>query len=549
MINKFFNQKFPFIFFSIYFFIGLLIYKDFGIGIEEHFQRKNGFYWLKQFLFFFELDNFSNLATNKYQEILMEYPLLPDTNYFNFYGIIFDLPLAFIEILFSIEDSKIYFHLRHLSIFLIFFLSSISFYLILKKRFTKNSVIFLGVLFYIGTPRIFGDSFHNNKDILFLSLLTLSVYFLFRFFTESKNKHLILFCLFSALATSSRIMGIYLPIFTIFFLFIEYLNKKNNLFFLIQQVVKIIFFYLFFLYLHYPYIWELNIFEFSLWFKKFFYWMDIKVLFDGEYYSIKYLPRTYLPFWIFISTPFVILFFSVLGFLILAKRFFVRLLNIKDKKIINSDFWQTNKEKIDVFILLSFTIFFTYAIFLNVAMLSGWRHFYFLHLFLSYFAAFSINYYLNYFRKKIKTVYEYSLCVLIGSFLVYQNIKFHPYQSLYFNEYLSKKEIENFQVDTPSLSRSHALSYIFSKENEKKKIYVANSSWTPFKNGKDMLTENQRSKFIFVGQEFDRADYIYTNYIYKSDEKYNKNYNIPVEFKKIEEYFIGDIKIFSIYKK
>ena len=42
--------------------------------------------------------------------------------------------------------------------------------------------------------------------------------------------------------------------------------------------------------------------------------------------------------WIFISTPFVILFFSVLGFLILAKRFFVRLLNIKDKKIINSDF-------------------------------------------------------------------------------------------------------------------------------------------------------------------------------------------------------------------
>ena len=64
-----------------------------------------------------------------------------------------------------------------------------------------------------------------------------------------------------------------------------------------------------------------------------------------------------------------------------------------------------------------------------------------------------------------------------------------------------------------------------------------------------MLTENQRSKFIFVGQEFDRADYIYTNYIYKSDEKYNKNYNIPVEFKKIEEYFVGEIKIFTIYKK
>ena len=61
------------------------LYKDFGIGIEEHFQRKNGFYWLNQFLVFFELDELSNVAINKYQEILLEYPMLPDTNYFNFY--------------------------------------------------------------------------------------------------------------------------------------------------------------------------------------------------------------------------------------------------------------------------------------------------------------------------------------------------------------------------------------------------------------------------------------------------------------------------------
>ena len=66
-----------------------------------------------------------------------------------------------------------------------------------------------------------------------------------------------------------------------------------------------------------------------------------------------------------------------------------------------------------------------------------------------------------------------------------------------------------------------------------------------FQKWQGYVNRDQRSKFIFVGQEFDRADYIYTNYIYKSDEKYNKNYNIPVEFKKIEEYFIGDIKIFS----
>ena len=380
-----------FISFLVFIFIGLSIYKDFGIGIEEHFQRKNGFFWLNQFLVFFNFEELSILAESKYQEILLEYPMLPDTNYFNFYGVIFDLPLAFSEIVFNIDNTKDYFHLRHLTIFIIFFLSSIAFYQIIKKRFNNNFVIFLGLLFYIGSPRIFGDSFHNNKDILFLSLLTLSIYFLFKFFRKPKNKHLILFCLFSAIATSTRIMGIYLPILTIFFIFIEYLTNKSNFVLFLKRFLKIIFFYFLFLYLHYPYIWELNIFEFFTWFKKFFYWMDIKILFDGNYYSIKYLPRTYLPFWIFISTPFIILIFSFLGFFILLKRFFKRLLNIKHQKIVNSDFWLTKNEKIDLFIFISFTSFFTYAILLNVAMLSGWRHFYFLHLFLSYFGVLSLN--------------------------------------------------------------------------------------------------------------------------------------------------------------
>ena len=38
--------------FLIYFIIGLQIFKDFGIGIEEHFQRSSGFYWLSSILEF-----------------------------------------------------------------------------------------------------------------------------------------------------------------------------------------------------------------------------------------------------------------------------------------------------------------------------------------------------------------------------------------------------------------------------------------------------------------------------------------------------------------
>ena len=44
------------------------------------------------------------------------------------------------------------------------------------------------------------------------------------------------------------------------------------------------------------------------------------------------------------------------------------------------------------------------------------------------------------------------------------------------------------------------------------------------KNGKYILPDQIKQKFVFVGQEFENADYIYTNFIYKTDEKYNKNY-------------------------
>jgi hypothetical protein len=235
--------KFIHIFFILYFLIGLIIYKDYGIGIEEHFQRQNGFYWLKEILAFLNFDNLALLATDKYQEIRAYDPGLPDSNFFNFYGIAFDVPVAFIELIFKVNDTKLYFELRHLINFIVFFISSIFFYKIIKKRFNSEIIISIGTLFYIFNPRIFGDSFHNNKDVFFLSILTISIYFLFNYFDKNNLKNLILFCLFSAIATSSRIVGIYLPLLLIIFLFFEYLSNKITLNNFIKKNLLIFFFF------------------------------------------------------------------------------------------------------------------------------------------------------------------------------------------------------------------------------------------------------------------------------------------------------------------
>ena len=542
--------KFIYIFFICYFLLGLSIYSDYGIGIEEHFQRQNGFYWLKKILTFFRLNDLNFLALEKYNAIRSYDPSLPNSEFFNFYGIAFDTPAAFIELIFKLNESKLYFEIRHLFNFFFYFISSIFFYLILKRRFKDKIIIYLGTVFYIINPRIFGDSFHNNKDVFFLSIITISIFFLFKYFEKQNLRNIILFCFFAAIATSSRIMGLYLPILLLIFIFTDYLSKKILIKNFFKQISLVLFFFIFILYAHYPYMWKLNIFEFISWFKVFFYHMNLRILFLGDYYHIKYLPRLYLPTWISITVPIYILIVFISGYLLMFRRLFGRIVNIRTQEQYHSDLWRSINEKKDLFILVSLTSFLMFAIFLNTAMLSGWRHFYFLHIFIIYIVIYMLNFILLYCkRKKINILLFGFVNLFFIIFIIKDLFIFHPYQSLYFNSLVNQKNYLNFPIDTPSLSRSDALKFIINDSKNLSTIFVANASWTPLYNGKDLLDISEQKKLVFVGQDYNKADYIYINFNYEVDPKYNKKYNIPSNFNEIKKVLIRGIPIYSVYKK
>jgi hypothetical protein len=144
---------------------GLLTFRDYSIHIEEKFHRSSGLYWLHYLLNFTEFDSLKMITLNKLKTI-GDYTLSSATHY-NKYGIIFDVPAAFLEIIFKIENSKSFYQLRHCLSFILFFLSSIFFYKILMNRFNNFNVCIVGTLLYVLSPRIYGDSF-LYKDILFL---------------------------------------------------------------------------------------------------------------------------------------------------------------------------------------------------------------------------------------------------------------------------------------------------------------------------------------------------------------------------------------------
>ena len=56
--------------------LGLFTYKHYGIGIEEHFQRKSGFYWLNYVLGFTPFDGL-NKPKIILDKVVFPQPVLP----------------------------------------------------------------------------------------------------------------------------------------------------------------------------------------------------------------------------------------------------------------------------------------------------------------------------------------------------------------------------------------------------------------------------------------------------------------------------------------
>jgi len=303
MQNKFLNSNltknlFTISIFLILFFIGCQIYTDFGFYIDEKFHRANGFYWLNFLSIFFGNDNLFELSKLKYDQI--QGFTLPSIEEWNLYSVIFDVPAAYLELFLNLETHREYYEMRHFLVFITFFISSIFFYKLLINRFKNYLVSIFGLFLFILTPRIFGDSFWNNKDIIFLSFYIFSIYNYFKFLDNKSLGNLFWLSFFSAISSSIRLAGIFLPITFIFFYLIDKISKRNDM----KGNLVIIYITLFFLilFISSPFLWNDFLYGLLSSLNLDMSWRG-KVHFLGNYYPSDHLPYYYLIFWITISTP------------------------------------------------------------------------------------------------------------------------------------------------------------------------------------------------------------------------------------------------------
>ena len=517
-----------FFIFLIYFIIGVNIYKDYGISFDENINRDNGFVSLKYI--------FEKIGINAdLSKFVVDIPNLSDYKD-KAYGVVFDLPLAFFEFLFDIDNTRDAFLFRHLINFILFFISTIVFFILCNQIFQDKVLSLIGSLTLILSPRIFAESFYNPKDIIFMSLFIIATLFSVKFLRDKNNSSIILAAFFTSLAVGVRIVGIYLPLITLFFFLFN--TDNTNTKFKIFSSIKYLFLFLGFLVFLWPLLWEDTFSNLLVAYNEFknYPWKG-EILYFGKFINAEFTPWHYFFVWFLLTTPII---FSVIIILGVIYTFFIFFRNLFQIEVIkNNNLWRENYEMFGIFFLMVTITPILSVILFNSTLYSGWRQLYFLYPPLIILGLFFLN-----FLKKINIKY-FKIFILIFSiqslFSIYNIIKMHPHQHVYFNGLANSFIKGKFALDYWGVSNSQTLNHLLKNtNNDEFPIKISSASFTDLNKTKLIMKEADANKINFVEDRHYESDFIFTNYYYFTRPIYNKKrYIIPDYFKSYYKFEIN----------
>lgn len=537
------NKKFSvLLLFVIFFLLGIFVFSDYGISIDEDNTRIAGFLTLESIFKIFapeQLVKVNNIIAEE-RSFYPNLDVIPTT------GMIFDLPMAFLELIFQIEDSRQYFLLRHFFNFLFFFISVYFFFLLAKKRFDSWFVGILAAIFLVISPRIFANSFYNNKDIIFMSLFIVNLYVAINFLEKRNFKNAIIFSIISALSINVRILGIILPLLVFFIYIINILRSKNkNIKKEVGSLVAMLFLLPFFIFLLWPYLWDAPVENFLRSIKILSgHSLNIYSYYMGQYFFENNIPWHYHIVWIFITTPFFYCILFIVGFVFIFQRAIKRLLKI-EKNDSYTDLWRGNKELQDLIFFSTFLIPIIITIDFGSVSYDGWRHLYFIYPSFLLIALLGLNIIKIIFLKK-KENHLYILCLVLTIPIIFSMYKSHPHQNVYFNFLAGKNFNERFEMDYFGISNRKALEYI--TQQESKVISVYNLSTSDLGLSKKMIEKDDR-KHINISSNIEKADYLINSYRNWKGGIKPINFVPPENFKVFHEIKVDNVPINTIYKK
>ena len=449
------------LFFTLLLGVGIWTFQDYGVSADEATQRAIGqtsLNYVNQVLPLPFLDR--PPAIEGPPEALF------DAQRDRAYGVAFELPAEYLIQVFGLSDAQA-FNFRHLLNFLIFYLAVYFFYRLLFLRYQNQLISLLGATLLVLSPRIYGDAFFNDKDLVFLSLFLIATYTLVRWLMHPTYKSLMAHALTCALAIDVRMMAIILPALS--FVLIPFWQKGQGQ--SVKNILGQMAFYGILLGLlviaFWPWLWQhpLAHFQTAFWrMARFENIMEMRFL--GDIVSSGKLPWYYILVWLGVTTP---LLYSLL--------FFIGLGAIANQT--RHAGWRSLHQPGPFQDLIFCILFFAplgAVIILHSVLYNGWRQMYFIYpAFILIAVRGLVALWQFHAQRKLFKPLLIFVVTLSLSYTAWWMVRYHPYQYLYFNVFAGESS-KRFDVDYWGVAYREPILAILNQDPSKKyAIYDAYS--------------------------------------------------------------------------
>lgn len=429
------------------FVIGCFCFKSYGISYDDPNNRNFGYYNLNL------ISNFFGVAGQSCPEFSCQVTI---KNHLNIHGPFFEIFLVIIEKVFFISDNyKMIYLTRHFLTFLLFFIGLIFFYLLCQKYFKNWLLSISAVIFLFASPRIFADSFYNSVDIGALVGFIIASYTFFLLLEKITTKRLIIHAVVCAIAIDTRITNaLILFVTSVYLIFLLYQSKKPiERFRLVKQILIFAAVSLLSIILFWPYLWENPLLLFDSLVNSTTFDIGILTMFDDVVVKANKIPWSYNFVWIAISTPIFYLALFLIGFPIMVFKIFIN----------------GNNRIQNMYIFVSFLLPLILVIAFKTSLYNGWRHMFFIYP--SFIMIVIIGLKNAYFFLKKINIFAMRIFIVITIFsfsnIVYNMIKIHPFEYVYFNSIAPNMNTicSGFDKDYWAMSYKQAFEYILEHDS------------------------------------------------------------------------------------
>lgn len=402
------------------------------------------------------------------------------------YGVTFELPAVLLERLLGVSDPQAIYFLRHWLTFLVFVAGCYALHRMVTIRTGDWRLGLLAATLLVLSPRFFAEAYYNSKDIVFMAVFAMAMASLMALIARPGWRVLSLHAFLSALAVDTRIMAVLLVAATVLVLMLQALRGEQGW----RRTLAGLAVYLLLTYAcmvaMFPYLWAAPVDHVVAAFQamsKFQRWGG-DVLYFGEFINGYELPWHYLPVWIGLTTPPLVLGLLAIGVVVIGWA------------LIRSGYrlYRTPGELQDLLALGLLVAPIAAVIVLGSVVYNGWRHVYFVYPALLFVAMRGLTAVAQGLRS---SRVRWLLPAVVAAALVWQAtwiIRAHPLQNVYFNGLAGEGDLRHrFELDYWGLANRQALETILAMDDSSR-IVVIPGSFTPLHYSVMMLDPEQRQR-------------------------------------------------------